>query len=349
LVLAAIAVAATLYVLADILIPFVLAAFLSVLYRPFIIKLRSWGAPTWLGLIIVLIISGGAIYGMSSIVSLGIESAIVKAPVYAEKMNHLIADLQATTNDFSLRLLGSGTTTRLIEMISPEHAVQFVSTWLGSAIAIMADGALVIIFLIFMVMGSEHFPAKLEAAFRGTRAFPLVDVYHKVNSKVLNYLRVKTLFNLINGIVVFVILTLFDVDFAPVLALLTFLFTYIPNIGSFITTAFPFVVSIVQFEDLGYAFSLLVVLIIFQTLIGSVLEPRAMGDRLDLSPVVVLFALVFWGWMWGIVGMILSVPIVAIIKAVLENFPSTRPIAVLMGSKKSAQRATDEAETIASA
>jgi len=77
--------------------------------------------------------------------------------------------------------------------------------------------------------------------------------------------------------------------------------------------------------------------------IGNVIEPKVMGDTLELSPVVVLFALIFWGWMWGVVGMILSIPIMSVVKALLESVPATRPIAILMGSSSSAPTSDDAA------
>ena len=328
-----IAIGTVLYVLHAILIPIVLAAFLAVLFKPTVSWLRSKGAPTWFGLIIVLVISGGAIYGISAIVSLGIDSAIAKAPEYSEKLSRLLSETERTIGSYTGKVFGTGTKTKLFEIVSADRAIEFATSWLGKAFSIMIDGAFVLLFLIFMVLGGEHFPRKLATAFVGTNAFPLVDVYHTVNSKVLSYLRVKTLFNILNGLVMFVVLTIFGVDFAPVLALLAFLFNYLPNIGSFITTFLPFLVCSIQYEDIGYALLLVVVLVVLQNIVGNVLEPRAMGVSLDLSPVAVLFSLVFWGWMWGIVGMILSVPILAILKAVMEQFPTTRPLAILIGNR----------------
>jgi len=344
LVLTAVAVAAALYVLHSILIPFVLAAFIAVLFKPIVTKLRSWGAPTWLGLIIVLILSGGAIYGVSAIVSLGIDSAIEKAPAYAEKVGRILGDVERSIGSYTGQILGSGTKTKLSQLVSADRAITVATSWLGTAVSIMVDGAMVLLFLIFMVLGGEYFPVKMEAAFRGTRAFPLVDVYHTINSKVLSYLRVKTMFNILNGLVMFAVLTIFGVDFAPVIALLAFLFNYLPNIGSFITTAIPFLVATIQYEDLGLSLLLVGILVVLQNIVGNVLEPRAMGQSLDLSPVAVLFSLVFWGWMWGIVGMILSVPILAILKAVMEHFPTTRPIAILIGNRVPSRDETDNGD-----
>ena len=98
-------------------------------------------------------------------------------------------------------------------------------------------------------------------------------------------------------------------------------------------TCDDWLIALVQFESLPQALLIVGILVVLQNIVGNVLEPRAMGSSLDLSPTVVLFSLVFWGWMWGLAGMVLSVPIMAILKTVMEQFPTTRPIALLMANK----------------
>lgn len=333
LVLLAIALTAVLYLLSGILIPFVLAAFLTVLFKPAITWLHKKGAPTIVGLLVVLIISMGAIWGLSTIVALGVESAVDKAPEYTLKLKGLRTEFQRVAGRTMAQFLGKPTVVKLDQILSPENAVSFVTNFVGTAITIASDGALVLLYMVFMTLGGKYFPDKMHAALTAAKAPELGKVYASVNDKVLKYLRVKTLFNLINGAVTFTVLTLFGVDFAPALGLLAFLFSYIPNIGSLITTVIPGVIALVQFESLPHALLIVGTLIVLQNIVGNFLEPRAMGSSLDISPTVVLFSLVFWGWMWGIVGMILSVPIMAILKTVMEQFPVTQPLAILMSNR----------------
>ena len=346
LILSIIAVAAVLYVLHGILIPMVLAGFLAIIFKPLVHALSRRGLPTWVGLIVVLIISAAAIYGISIIVSWGVQSAILKGPEYAEKLKLIIAELQKIVGRVGGRL-GDPAFQHLENVISPESALSVAGSWVGAAVAIIGDGAMVLLFLIFMVLGGENFPKKLEAAFRGTSSFSLVNVYEALNDKVIRYLRIKTLINLVTGLVVYTVLALFGVDFAPVIGLLAFFFNYIPSIGSFIMTVIPGVVAAIQFESLGYAIIIVLVLIVVQNLIGNVIEPKVMGENLNMSPVVILFSLVFWGWMWGVVGMVLAVPIMAIVKTLMEQFPTTRPIAVLMGNGVPVDDLPDDADVTA--
>jgi len=127
---------------------------------------------------------------------------------------------------------------------------------------------------------------------------------------------------------------LFGLDFAILFGLLTFILNYIPNIGSFIATVFPVFIAIFQFETIWPAVWILVILVLIQQIMGAVVEPRLMGKGLDLSPLVILFFLFFWGWLWGIPGMILAVPIAAIVKIVTSNIPELDFIAVFMSKGK---------------
>ena len=329
LVLSVIATGVCMYVLRDLLIPMAFAAFLAVLFRPLTDIVRKLHAPTWIALILVIAISAGALWGIIAIVGVGVDSATVKAPIYAEKAQRLFDSAQR----YVAEIPGSHEMMKPIEdAVTPQALIQIVTSSLGSVISTLGDGVLMLLYLVFIILGSGVFPQKLDAAVAASRSDYLAHIYETVNDKVLRYLRIKTLFNLLTALVTYGVLTAFEVDFAPVIALLAFFFTYLPNIGSFITVVLTGLVSLVQFEDPGYALLIVAILVVLSNIIGNVLEPKAMGHSLDLSPLVVLISMIFWGWMWGIIGMILSVPIMAVVKVVLEQFPTTQPLAILMGS-----------------
>jgi predicted PurR-regulated permease PerM len=135
------------------------------------------------------------------------------------------------------------------------------------------------------------------------------------------------------GIITTLIFLAYGIDFAILWGILTFILNYIPNIGSLIATLGPVIIGLLQY---GFGFtviSLAVILLIVHNIIGSVIEPHYLGRRMDLSPVFVLFSLIFWGWIWGIVGMFLAVPIAASMKILFSNIQPLKPLAVLMGSK----------------
>ncbi|MCO6466773.1 MAG: AI-2E family transporter [Bradyrhizobiaceae bacterium] len=329
LVLSIVAVAACLIVLRDILIPMVMAMFLAILFKPIIDLCRKIHIPTFIGLFVVLGIAASAVWGVSAIVGIGVDEAVQRAPVYAEKSQRIITNAQSMVTQIPG---GTEVLERVAEEINPQMGIRLASDWLGSAASVVGDGVMMLLYLVFIILGSDKFGAKLDAAMKAAGTSQLGEIYEAVNQNVLRYLRTKTLFNLLNAGTVYGVLTWYGVDFAPVIAMLAFFFSYLPNIGSFITVFVSGIVTLVQFENLGSALLIVLILIVLGNLIGNVLEPKAMGQSLNLSPVVVLFALVFWGWAWGIVGMVLSVPITAICKVIMEQFPLTQPVAILMSN-----------------
>lgn len=333
-ILVVIAAGAVLYVLQGILLPFILAGLLSILFRPIVVRLRALKVPMALCIPIVLLIAGGALWGISMIISAGIVSATEKAPLYEARLSDLITQANLGIRKLSIDLFGRPSAMKFENILDPSALAGLATSSVGSLVTLIGDGTLVLLFLVFMVPAGETFPRKLAAIRDRIPSVDVVSIFTTVHDKVLRYLGIKTLLNIVVGLLTWIILAIMDVDFAALIALITFLFHYLPNIGSIISTFIPGFVALVQFESFGFAALVVVILSAMQNLMGNILEPRIMGDSLDLSPVLVLFSLAFWGWMWGIVGMILSVPIMAVVKVVLEAIPATQPIAVLMGSGK---------------
>jgi len=332
-VLAVIAAAGTMYVLSSILIPFVLAGLLAILFRPLVALLRRWRIPMPLCLLVVLAISVGALWGVVAITTAGVSSVIEKAPEYQMRLNELVTDVNAFLRRASLSMTGKSSSFSWNNIVSVTAITSAASSMVGSVLSFVGDSTLMLLFLGFMVVSGEHFPAKLRNATSSVPGFDASALYASINRHVLKYLRVKTFINLATSIVTWLILESFGVDFAPLLALLTFFLHFIPNIGSIVSSILPAFVYLLQTGNFADVVMMSAVLTGSQVVIGNVIEPKIMGNSLDLSPVLVLFALAYWGFMWGVVGMIISVPIMAIIKTLLEAFEGTRPLGLLMAGK----------------
>jgi predicted PurR-regulated permease PerM len=171
-------------------------------------------------------------------------------------------------------------------------------------------------------------------AFSAERAKNISDSVNEIFAEVKKYIVGKTLINLLQAIIFGTILWLFGVDFYLVWAFLCFFSHYIPNIGSLISTILPTLTALLQFDSIITPIIIVILLIVVQNVIGNILEPKYLGDQLDLSPLLLLLSLIFWGYVWGIVGMILSVPIMSMLKITLSKFESTRSIAILMSYNK---------------
>lgn len=213
-----------------------------------------------------------------------------------------------------------------------ENVVQLVTGVLTGLGGLLTNALLVLLMVFFMLLEASGLPAKLSVALGD--ADTTITQLTKIIDAIKRYLAIKTLISLITGILITIWLALIGVDYPLLWGLLAFLLNYIPNIGSFIA-AIP--ALLLAFIQLGPGATVLAGAgyLLFNGVIGSVIEPRVMGRGVGLSTLVVFLSLVFWGWVLGIVGMLLSVPLTMCIKIALESSEDTRWIAILMGSESS--------------
>lgn len=328
-ILALVASGFVLFELRTILLPFALALLLSLLLKPVLLQLRRWHIPSSVAIITALALVGGILFGMGYVLTKGVQEILADAPRYQERLNALLLQADTFVKDIS-----GGELT--IANTDWKHAVDVstltnvLTSSLSSVLSAVGNGILILFYLIFLLTGSEEFPAKLEAAFPAHRSAHLRQMLESVNKNIRKYMAMKTLVNILTGGVVWLILIVFGVDFALFLGVVAGLLHYIPNIGSFIGTALPALIIILQFDSLGLSLLIIGLLVVAQNLIGNIIEPKLLERSLNLSPLVILLSLIFWGWLWGIVGMILAVPLASIAKIICENIPSLQPIAMLM-------------------
>ena len=190
----------------------------------------------------------------------------------------------------------------------------------------------VLIYLLFILAERAGLGQRMELAFLPERAQQIHALVQRINASITQYLVVKTLMSLLGGVLTWAVLFAFGVDYAVVWGLIAFLLNYIPYLGSFVATVLPVLLSLLQFENPALTLALLALLLIVQNVIGYLIEPRLAGKRLDLSPLVIILSLAFWGSLWGIVGMILAVPLMVTIKSILEQTAATQPLARMLSN-----------------
>jgi predicted PurR-regulated permease PerM len=321
------------------LLPLILALLLAAILKPIVFFLRKRHWPFSLCVVVVLLLAAGLLWVLSLVIFSGVDAVVRGAPAYQDRMNRLLAaGLEA--GDAVLRRFGSNVQdfTRR-NSFSLSAVTGFLASGIGTFVDFIGKMVMTILFLVFLLAGSEGFPEKLQRAVSGQRLQQVTQVIAQTNRQVRRYLVTKTLVSIATGGVMTLIMVLFGVDFAVFLGVLAFFLNFIPNVGSFIATVLPAVVSLLQFESVGLSALIAVLMIISQNIIGNFIEPRLMGRTLDLSPLLVLLSLVFWGWLWGLWGMVLAVPITSIIKIVCENVEALQPVAVLMSAGAARKRA----------
>jgi AI-2 transport protein TqsA len=190
----------------------------------------------------------------------------------------------------------------------------------GTATDIITDGGLVVIFLIYLVSGRR--PGEQR-----------VGIFAEIHAKVQRYIVTKFIISATTGLLVGIILSLFGLNLALVFGVLAFLLNFIPSIGSVIATLLPIPIAIIQFDSVWVITGIVALPGMVQMVIGNGVEPLVMGESLDLHPVTVILSLIFWGLLWGIMGMFLATPIMAVLRIVLGRFDETRPFAELLAGR----------------
>jgi len=305
--------------------PFVLAIILSFLLMPLIRLSKKKKIPasiTIIGLILILVIS------ISSVVSLIVKEGSKideNALMQQGHMQGAINNIQSVLSKANLNIN---------QFLNPEKinmfAISLVQSLVQAIGAIFSELFLAIIFMIFLIPSREAFMKNVGKNLSKPKMDKFKSAISQTEKSIRDYLRTKSIISLGTAITSAIILAFFKADFIFIFALLFFILNFIPNVGSFVAVGLALVFYILT-HGLGMNILwLALLLILVQILFGNILEPKIAGDKLNLSPIVILLSLLIWYWIWGIVGMILAVPITSIIKIILEHTDKTKKAARLM-------------------
>lgn len=324
------AVAAAFKAAYTVVIPLMIAWLLSYICGPVVTFLVHKKVPLGVAVLAVLILVLFVCYLGGVFLGGRVRAVLAESPKYIEQLNMIYHDSTSKLNipeDYLASINWAEKLGPKVAALSGSVAV-FMGNFLGKLI-------LVLIFLVFMLLGKPYFKYKMSAAFPADRADQFTSITSSISTQIGQYLIVKVAISGTTGVLVWAALTLLQVEFALTWGALAFFLNFIPSIGSILASIPPILLAVVQYYPSVWTPVLTaVVLLLIQMAMGNVIEPKIMGDSLNLSPVVILLALVFFGWMWGIIGALLSVPIAAAIKIVCENIDVLKPISILMGSGK---------------
>jgi predicted PurR-regulated permease PerM len=212
-------------------------------------------------------------------------------------------------------------------MMDPTAALTLIGGTVSQLASVLSDTLLVILTLVFLLFEATVLPTKIRAALGDPKAD--LGRFAEIVTEVNQYVFIKTYVSLAMGAIAWLMLWLLGVDFALLWGVVTFFLNFIPNLGALIASVAPVLLALVQF-GVARAVIAMVGFIAMHMILGNVIEPRVMGRRLGLSTLVVFLSLIFWGWLWGAVGMLLSVPLTMILKNLLETSEQWRWLAILM-------------------
>lgn len=309
-----------------ILVPFLLAVMLAVICASPLGWLQSKGLPTWLSvlLIVLMLLGFGTMAG--TLIGTSLIDFTRSLPGYQVLLEREMMNFVAWLSTHGFEVSGQ----LLAESFDPGEILRIAGRIFTGVGDVLGKIALILIITVFMLLEISGFSAKVRSA------FPNADRHMKpvaeINANVRHYLVLKTLLSLATGVLVAAWLRVMGVDYALLWGLLAFLLNYIPSIGSFIAAIPAVMLAFLQFGP-GDGVLTAVGYLVINTVIGNIIEPRVMGEGMGLSTLVVFLSLIFWGWVLGPVGMLLSVPLTMIMKIVLDANEETRWIAVLLGSR----------------
>lgn len=309
----------------SLLVPFLLALFIAIVFATPFLWLQSRGVPTAIALLLVILVILVAGTFLGTLVGTSVNSFMNNMPLYETLLKEKFADTVGWLQNLGLNVPKE----QLLQSLNPEDPLRMVGGLLSGLGKVLSSTFLILITVIFIMLEISGFPAKLRAA-SDDPDITLAN-FSKIHENIKHYMALKTLVSLGTGVCVTIILLLIGIDYPLLWGLLAFLLNYIPSIGSIIAAVPAVLLALVQFgggtallTGAGYLF--------VNTLFGNFIEPRVMGKGLGLSTLVVFLSLVFWGWILGPVGMLLSVPLTMAFKIALDSREETRWFAVLLGS-----------------
>lgn len=308
----------------EILVPFLLALFLAVLAASPMFWLQRKGMPVWLSLLVVVV--GFLLIGvaLAGLVSSAVADFSQNLPAYQAKLRG-----QSQSVIGWLDGLGLDTSKmNLSEVFNPGAAMSLVGTMLNGLGGVLANSFLIILTVIFMLLEAAGFHEKIR--YISGHCHMTLGNIDQFTDKVRQYIGIKSWVSLATGVLVTVALFIIGVDYPLLWGVLAFALNFVPNIGSFIAGVPPVLLALIQLGP-WHSLATAVVFIVVNILMGNVIEPRFMGRGLGLSTLIVFLSLIFWGWVLGPVGMLLSVPLTITVKIALDAREETRWLSILLG------------------
>jgi len=340
--------------LGHIFIPLVIAIFLYFVFSPLNNWLSNKKIPMLLVTLIDLIIIFSLLYGVGRIIVDSFLQFSNGLPVYGEKLSYMVRATSVSwgvTDPFFTQF-------SFDQLLARLNIQNLAGGIFSSTISLLGNILFVLFFFLFVLSGNETIYKAIRRRYVFKKASPelkeikeniqnstasvddhkLLDKFHddrrereqqiestfkKITEQIQRYIIAKVGINLLAGVVTTIVLSIVGVDYPIVWGLFVFLFNFIPTIGSAIALVFPVLFTLVQFDSVGTMILVLALMAGIQTLAFNVAEPMILGKRLNLNPLLILLSVLVWGYIWGIVGMLLSVPLTAIIKIIISN--STSP------------------------
>lgn len=314
---------------AEIVVPFLLSLFIAIICSPIIKLMTDRKIPLWLAISLLFALFLTAFFFLAGLINSTAREFTASIPQYKILLQERIIYVLELAKAYNIPITLSRETVQ--EWFDPSLLMNFLSRLLLNFSGVVTNIFVLLLVVVFMLFEAPTAKHRLALALSADGDVSINENHiNRVLQGVISYLGVKTVVSLLTGVLVWLLLEVMGVQYAVLWGTLSFLLNYIPNIGS-ILAGVPIVLQVVLLHTFGQALTVTVGIIAINMVVGNVLEPRLMGRTLGLSTLVVFLSLLFWGWLLGTVGMLLSVPLTMALKIALESSPSTLRYAGLLG------------------
>ena len=324
-------------------VPLMLALFLAIIAAPGVNWLQQKRVPSAVAILLVVIVMLAVLTVVGVVLGRSVNLFVAAIPQYQARMDGLVESIPGSLARFNIVIDES----EIREVISPGSVMSWVGSGLKGLASLVSNAFMISLIVVFMLLEGVWVPTKLRVAF-GEDSDAVRRLSHAA-TQIQRYLAVKTIISLTTGALVAVLTAVIGLDFALVWGLLAFLLNFIPTIGSLLAAVPAVLLALVQLGP-GSAVAVAIGFLVINVGFGNIIEPNVMGRTLGLSTLVVFLSLVFWGWVLGTIGMLLSVPLTMIIKIILESSEKTKPIAIMLDNgRAAAARVAEEEAAVAAA
>lgn len=313
----------------SLIVPFLIALFVVILCSPLINFLTRHKVPHYMAIGILFLIITLALVFLANLINSSIIEFTRSIPQYERLALLRIQELTALAQKWDLPL--ELNTTMIMEYFNTNSLLSFMGSLMGGMSSIATNVFILALMILFMLFEAPDFKHKLSYVMGKSEKYHHIDQIRirLILNSVIQYLGLKALISLFTGFFVWLLLVMLDVQYAILWATLSFLLNFVPNIGS-VMAAVPVVLQALLLNGFSVGASVGVGFLVINIIIGNLVEPKIMGQNLGLSTLMVFLSLLFWGWLLGVVGMLLSVPLTMVFKIILEANPNTAHYAVLM-------------------
>jgi AI-2 transport protein TqsA len=316
--------------LGPLLRPIILAVFLAYL----IVPIDQWLRRRIPGIASAAVIVGATlvlVWGLAMLVYGNLVELNADMPRLLDRGRRIVEEVRAYGRAHLPRgLLEASSASDEAESRVWNSARATVRMLLSNGAGLLAEAFLVGVYLVFFLMELHRFPRRIRAGFEAERADAVLNIIARINAATTGFLRAKTLSSLATAIPTSIVLWAFGVPYPLMWGVLTFFGNFIPYVGALISFTLPMLLAFLELDPVWRPCTVALLLFLIQAVTNNFVEPTLTGKAVDLSPLVTLVSLAFWGLCWGLTGLILAVPLTAMLKIVWENMALTRPLAALM-------------------